>query len=459
MLRLDTAKVESDRDSNGRHVAFDRPNAIGEEDIGLRIYALASELYPLCRSITGNGVRQSLDIVRRHISISTTEVPSGTQVFDWTIPCEWNITGAYIETAAGERVLDFATHNLHVLNYSRAVRTTLPLEELKAHIYTMPDRPDLIPYRTSYYEPRWGFCMSQAAVDRLPRGTYTAVIESTLTDGHLTYGEHIIPGEREDEVLLSAHICHPSLANDNCSGVALLAMLAQELGRRPKRYTYRCLFAPGTIGAITWLALNEAAIERVKHGLVLSCVGDGGGPTYKKSRRGDALIDRAMAHVLRHAAPTATIQDFSPYGYDERQFCSPGFNLGVGSFQRSQYGTFPEYHTSADDLDFIAPEHLAHSYFLVRSAIDVLENDRVLISTNQKCEPALGRRGLYATIGSEALSNMAMLWVMNLCDGTHSLLDIAERSGLRFAQIASAAARLEEAGLLSSQTGQLERRP
>jgi aminopeptidase-like protein len=329
----------------------------------------------------------------------------------------------------------------------------LPLEELKKHIYTLPDQPDLVPYRTSYYEERWGFCMSHRALEALLPGDYTAVIASTLADGSLTYGEHVVPGASEDEVLLSAHICHPSLANDNCSGVALLTLLAAELRRRRTRLSYRFVFAPGTIGAITWLARNEGRAQRIKHGLVVSCVGDGGGPTYKKSRRGDALIDRAMAHVLKHAAPAAVILDFSPYGYDERQYCSPGFNLPVGLLQRSQYGTFPEYHTSADDLDLIAPEHLAHSYRLILSAIDILENDRILVNTSPKCEPALGRRGLYATVGGDkaaADGNMAMLWVLNLSDGRHSLLDIAERAGLTFAVIDAAACRLETAGLLAA---------
>jgi len=421
------------------------------EDVGRCIYELAAELYPICRSITGNGVRRSLGILGRHIDIETTEVPSGTQVFDWTIPREWNIAGAYIENERGERVVDFRESNLHVLNYSTPVRAVLPLEELKEHIYTIPEQPDLVPYRTSYYAERWGFCMSHRALQALPQGDYTAVIDSTLEDGSLTYGEHVIAGASEDEVLLSAHVCHPSLANDNCSGLALLTVLAQELGRRATRLSYRFIFAPGTIGAITWLARNEARTERIKHGLVLSCVGDAGGPTYKRSRRGDALIDRAMAHVLKHAAPSAVIEDFSPYGYDERQYCSPGFNLPVGSFQRSKYGTFPEYHTSGDNLDLIAPEHLAHSYRLFLAAIDILENDRVLINTSPKCEPALGKRGLYGTIGNDkgaAERNMAMLWVLNLGDGQHSLLDIAERAGLPFATIDAAAARLEEARLL-----------
>ncbi|HEY7670149.1 MAG TPA: DUF4910 domain-containing protein [Hyphomicrobium sp.] len=421
--------------------------------MGRRIYELAAELYPICRSITGDGVRQSLAILGRHIDIKTTEVPTGTQVFDWRVPREWNVASAYIENARGERVLDFRDSNLHVLNYSAPVRAVLPLKELKKHIYTLPDQPDLVPYRTSYYEERWGFCMSHRALEALPPGDYTAVVDSTLADGSLTYGEHVIAGTSEDEVLLSAHICHPSLANDNCSGLALLTQLAQELGRRATKLTYRFLFAPGTIGAITWLARNETRVGRIKHGLVLSCVGDAGAPTYKRSRRGDALIDRAMAHVLKHAAPNARIVDFSPYGYDERQYCSPGFDLAVGSFQRSQWGTFPEYHTSGDDLDLIAPEHLEHSYRMILSAIDILEHDRVLLNTSPKCEPALGRRGLYATVGGDkaaAEANMAMLWVLNLSDGRHSLLDIAERSGLAFAAINAAAVRLETAGLLAA---------
>jgi aminopeptidase-like protein len=426
--------------------------SVADGDLGRRIYELAAELYPICRSITGNGVRQSLGILARHIDIATTEVASGTQVFDWTIPREWNIDGAYIENARGERVLDFCNSSLHVLNYSAPVRAVLPLEELKKHIFTLPQQPDLIPYRTSYYEERWGFCMSHNALEALPAGDYTAVIDSRLEDGSLTYGEHVVTGSSADEVLLSAHICHPSLANDNCSGLALLTLLAQELGRRTTRLTYRFVFAPGTIGAIAWLARNEERTRHIKHGLVLSCVGDAGGPTYKKSRRGDALIDRAMAHVLKHAAPSAVIEDFSPYGYDERQYCSPGFNLPVGSLQRSKYGAFPEYHTSADNLDLIAPEHLAQSYRLIVSALDILERDRVLVNTSPKCEPALGKRGLYATVGGDktaAETNMAMLWVLNLADGGHSLLDIAERSGLTFAAIDAAAARLEASRLLA----------
>ena len=256
------------------------------EALGQKMFDLVAELFPICRSITGNGVRQTLGILNRFIPLSIEEVPSGTPVFDWTIPPEWNISDAYIKNERGERVLDFKKNNLHVLNYSVPIRTKLPLDELKKHIFTLPDQPDLIPYRTSYYAERWGFCMSQNQLDDLQPGTYEAVVESSLTEGSLTYAEHVVPGATKDEVLLSAHICHPSLANDNCSGLALLTTLAQELRRRKTKFTYRFIFAPGTIGAIAWLARNEANVGRIKHGLVVSCVGDAGGPTYKKAVAG-----------------------------------------------------------------------------------------------------------------------------------------------------------------------------
>jgi aminopeptidase-like protein len=422
------------------------------EEIGGEIYALAAELYPICRSITGPGVRETLRMLGRHIPIDIHEVPTGTQVFDWTVPREWTIRDAYIANAAGERVVDFRAHSLHVLNYSAPARVTLPLDELKAHIHTLPDQPDLIPYRTSYYAERWGFCMAHRALEALPDGDYEAVVDTTLADGHLTYGEYLHPGESGDEFLLSAHICHPSLANDNCSGLALLTLLAKHLAGRKTRLGYRFLFAPGTIGAITWLARNEERAGRIKYGLTVSCVGDDGGPTYKRSRRGDAMIDRIMAHVLAHAAPKPSIIDFFPYGYDERQFCSPGFNLPVGMFQRSQFGTFPEYHTSADNLDFIRPEHLAASFAMILAAIDIAEHDARYVNLSPKCEPQLGRRGLYGAIGGDkdaAAKNMAMLWVLNLSDGGHSLLDIAERAGLPFATVHETAKLLREHGLLA----------
>jgi len=427
-------------------------DALCASGAGAEMYAFAQTLYPICRSITGPGARATLDLIGERIPLDRTETPSGTQVLDWTVPNEWSIRDAYIKNAAGERVVDFHKHNLHVLNYSAPIRARMPLAELKRHIFTLPDRPDVIPYRTSYYEERWGFCMSHAAREALPDGEYEVVVDSTLSPGALSYGEHVHRGASEDEVLLATHICHPSLANDNCSGMALLVQLAVAMAPLRTRYTYRFLFAPGTIGAITWLARNDSSAHRIKRGLVLSCAGDGGGPTYKRTRRGDAPIDRAMAHVLAHVAPQSNVIDFSPYGYDERQFNSPGFKLDVGLFQRSQFATFPEYHTSADDLSFIAPEHLEFSLRIVANAIDVLERDRRWLNTAPKGEPQLGKRGLYHAIGGDSGSyakNMAMLWVLNLSDGEHTLLDIAERARMPFAVVADVADVLAQNGLLS----------
>jgi aminopeptidase-like protein len=423
------------------------------DTIGEDIYGLAATLYPICRSITGDGVRETLGLLGQHIDLDLFEVPTGTRAFDWTVPREWNIRDAFIRDASGRKVVDFAQSNLHVMSYSVPVRRHMSLAELKQHIHTLPEQPDLIPYRTSYYAENWGFCLTQRQFESLRDETYEVVIDSSLQDGFLTYGEHLHRGETEDEVLFSAHICHPSLANDNCSGMALLTYFAKGMAGLKTRYSYRFVFAPGTIGAITWLSRNSDKVRRIKHGLVVSMVGDGGGPTYKKSRRGTSLIDRAFIHVLRHSGLTPSIHDFSPYGYDERQYCSPGFNLPVGLFQRSMFGTIPQYHTSADNLRFIAAEHLAASYRLIAAAIDVIENDAVYINTMPECEPQLGQRGLYhSTIGGStvaAAANMAMLWVLNLSDGSHSLLEIADRSGLSFASIQRAALRLEEHGLLT----------
>ena len=421
------------------------------DDIGEQIFALAAKIYPICRSITGDGVRKTLREVGAHIALDVHEVPTGTDVFDWTIPREWNIRDAYIKNDKGERIVDFSRSNLHVMSYSVPVNARMPLSELKKHIHTLPDQPDLIPYRTSYYAENWAFCMSHRQYESLTDETYEVVIGSSLTDGHLTYGEYFHQGETDEEFLLSAHVCHPSLANDNCSGIALLTHLAKQISRRRTRYSYRFLFAPGTIGAITWLARNESQASRIKHGLVVSMVGDGGGPTYKKSRRGHAQIDRAMTHVLRHSGLSPKVLDFYPYGYDERQYCSPGFNLPVGLFERSQFGTIPQYHTSADNLDFIRPEHLRESYRLISAAIEVIEKDGTYRNTLPKCEPQLGKRGLYGAIGGApdaAAANMAMLWILNLSDGTHSLLDIAERADLPFDTVHRTAETLRTYGLL-----------
>jgi aminopeptidase-like protein len=425
------------------------------DDIGGELFAFAARIFPICRSITGDGVRQTLREVGAHIALDIHEVPTGTAVFDWTIPREWNIRDAYIKNEQGEKVVDFGRSNLHVMSYSVPVQQRLSLGELKQHLYSLPDQPDLIPYRTSYYSENWAFCISHRQLEALRDETYEVVIDSSLADGHLTYGEYLHKGETDEEFLLSVHVCHPSLADDNCSGIALLTHLAKRMIGVRTRFSYRFLFVPGTIGAITWLARNEAHVAKIKHGLVVSMVGDGGGPTYKKSRRGNAQVDRAMIHSLNHSGLSPTILDFSPYGYDERQYCSPGFNLPVGLFQRSKFGAIPEYHTSADNLGFIRPDHLRDSYRLIVETINVIENDAVFLNTMPKCEPQLGKRGLYGAVGGDkdaAAANMAMLWILNQSDGAHSLLDIAERANLPFAVIQRTAQLLRDHGLLKPLT-------
>lgn len=419
-------------------------------EIGRELHRFAAELYPICRSITGDGIRRTLAMIQERIPLQISEVPSGTPVFDWTVPQEWNIRDAYIKDSSGKRIVDFQRSNLHVLNYSTPVRASMPLSELKAHLFTLPDHPDWIPYRTSYYQANWGFCLAHNQMLALRDGDYEVCIDSTLENGHLTYGECYLPGHSTDEILISCHACHPSLANDNLSGLTVATALAEFLAQRDLRYSYRFLFIPGTIGAITWLARNQDTVGRIRHGLVLTGIGDAGSFHYKKSRRGSAEIDAAMSHVLRHTSPSSQILDFSPYGYDERQYCSPGFNLPVGCLMRSVWGTFPEYHTSADNLGFIKPQSLAESLRLCTAVLDVLESNRRYRNLNPYCEPQLGKRNLYRSTGGEAIGTEinARLWVLNLCDGEHTLLDIAERSGLPFSAISAAVALLCEAGLL-----------
>jgi aminopeptidase-like protein len=418
---------------------------------GREAYAAVEALYPICRSITGDGVRQSLRLLQEIIPLELHEVPTGTQVFDWTVPKEWNIRDAYIKDAAGKRVVDFRCHNLHVLNYSVPVYRTMPLAELRAHLFTLPETPDWVPYRTSYYRETWGFCLSQRQLDRMVDGEYEVRIDSTLEAGNLTYGEYKVAGTTDEEVLFSCHACHPSLCNDNLSGMATAARLARLLEGLSLRYSYRFLWIPGTIGSITWLAGNETILSRIKHGLVVSCVGDPGAFHYKRSRRGNAAIDTAVEHVLLHSGHQFHTLDFIPYGYDERQYCSPGINLPVGCFMRTPNGRYPQYHTSADDLTLVTPFSLGESLWQLLRVIQVLEEDDRFLNLNPKCEPQLGRRGLYRQMGGNkdaAVSEMAMLWVLNLSDGQHSLLDIAVRSGIAFDQISRAASSLREAGLL-----------
>jgi aminopeptidase-like protein len=420
-----------------------KPDVIGNE-----IYSLIGELYPLCRSITGNGVRETLRRVGNHIPLVIEEIPSGKQVLDWTVPKEWNIKDAYIKNSKGEKILDFANSNLHVVGYSVPVQTRIHLEELKKHLFSLPEHPDWVPFRTSYYREEWGFCLSQKQLSELEPDEYEVCIDASLEEGYLTYGECYLTGEGPDEVLISCHTCHPSLCNDNLSGVAVATILAKYLSQVSLRYSYRFLFIPSTIGSISWLALNESRISDVKHGLVIACVGDPGRFTYKKTRRGDTEIDQVVLHTLKHCGQDYEILDFFPYGYDERQFCSPGFNLPVGCFMRTPHGRFPEYHTSADNLEFVRPAYLADSLFQCLSVISILENNTAYINQNPKGEPQLGKRGLYQGYPHGGIDDEALLWVLNLSDGNHTLLDIAHRAGVAFVTVKKAADALLARNLL-----------
>jgi len=421
------------------------------ESAGDQMYSFISEMFPICRSITGNGVRNTLEIIRKQIPIEVHEIPSGTTVFDWEVPKEWNIRDAYIKNSKGEKIVDFANSNLHVLNYSIPVHAKLSLGDLKSHLFYLPDHPDWIPYRTSYYKEDWGFCISYNQLLTLHDDEYEVFIDSTLSSGHLTYGEYFIPGESSEEVLISAHVCHPSLANDNLSGISVSTFLAKYLQQKKSRYSYRFLYIPGTIGAIAWLAMNEAKVGKIKHGLVLSLLGDAGNFTYKKSRQDTAEIDRIVEYVLKSRSAANRVIDFIPYGYDERQFCSPGFNLAVGCLSRTTYGQYPQYHTSADNLSFIKPEYLDESLAIALEIIGVLEANQKFINLNPKCEPQLGKRGLYNLKGGENDSKefqLALLWTLNLSDGKHSVFDIARRSNIHLKHIKEAADRLLDCKLL-----------
>jgi aminopeptidase-like protein len=409
-----------------------------------------AELYPICRSITGDGLRQSLRLLKKHIPLRLHEIPSGTTVFDWTVPDEWNIRDAYIKNSVGEKIIDFRMCNLHVLNYSAPIAKNVSRAELLEHIFTLPEHPDWIPYRTSYYGRNWGFCLRHHQLEEMTDAEYEVKIDSTLEPGCMTYGQFRIPGASDLEVLISAHSCHPSLCNDNLSGMVVAARLAECLAAIPLRYTYRFVWVPGSIGAIAWLALNESVLLKIRHGLVLTCVGDPGRFTYKRSRRGDAEIDRAMKHALRSSGLDFQMMDYSPIGYDERQYCSPGINLPMGCFMRTPNGKFAQYHTSADDLSFVTGTALAESLKMLLRCIYILERNFRYENLSPKCEPQLGRRGLYRLTGGTDNSAFeeAILWTLNYSDGEHSLLDIAERSNLPFEKLDEAAAALESVGLL-----------
>ncbi len=423
------------------------------------MHELCAELFPICRSITGNGVRETLAAIGQVLPLDVHEVPSGTPALDWTVPPEWNIRDASIRDSSGRRVIDFRRTNLHVVGYSAPVAARMTLGELRSHLVSLPDRPDVVPYRTAYYDEGWGFCVAHrdlvegfgaAGDDEL----FDVAIDATLAPGRLTYGECLLEGALDHEVLLSCHVCHPSMVNDNLSGIAVTTYLGSLLASMPqRRFTYRLLFVPGTIGSIVWLSRNEAAVDRITHGLVLTGIGDAAPLMYKRSRRGDADIDRVVEHVLSaRYATSPRIDDFSPYGYDERQYCSPGFNLPVGRLGRSPHGEYPEYHTSGDDLAFVHPGQLEDALDALLGVVEVIEGNQRYRNLAPKGEPQLGRRGLYRALGGgldRRSVEMALLWVLNYSDGGHDLLDIAERSGLPFSSIRAAADALLAHDLLT----------
>ena len=426
---------------------------------GRELHAFAARLYPICRSITGEGVRETLRLIRARIPLLIREVPTGTRLFDWEVPEEWNVEDAFVADAHGQRVVDFRQHNLHLVSYSEPVRTTLTRAELLPRVHVRPERPDWIPYRTSYYQRSWGFCMAARACAALPQGRYRIEVHSRLARGSLTYGELAVRGARREEVLFFTHICHPSLANDNASGMAIATALAEWVAREPRRFTYRFVFAPGTIGSLAWLQANEGRLKHIRHGLVLALLGDPGPLTYKRSRHEDREIDAIGDYAL---AGRGRVVPFTPYGYDERQLCAPGFDLPVGRLTRSVNGGYAEYHSSADNLEFITAPALAESLAACQEIVTIVETNERYVNRAPKGEPRLGKRGLYGMLGGgePAEREHALLWVLNQSDGSRSLLDIARRSGLGFGALRTAAAQLQQAQLLRlAKTGRASATP
>ena len=423
----------------------------GDADFEGELQSLVEALFPICRSITGDGVRQTLKLVSEWVPLEISEVPSGTPAFDWSVPEEWNVRDAYVADASGRRVVDFRESNLHLLNYSEPVDKVVSLDELKAHLFSDPQRPDWIPYRTSYYTRNWGFCVPHRVLEDLREGQYHVKIDADLKPGSLTYGECRIQGKEDAEVLLYTHVCHPSLANDNLSGIAVCAAIGRWLCEQTSlRYSYRLVFGPGTIGSIVWLSRNVSSLPKIAHGLVLGLLGDSAPLTYKRTRNGDRDIDRIVPYVVRNADPDSVILPFSPYGYDERQFGSPGIDLPVGRLTRSVNSGYPQYHSSADDMSFISSAQLAASFEVVMQILQAIEETRYFVNLSPHCEPQLGKRGLYRATGGTQIANRetALLWLLNQADGSRSLLGIAEQSGLPLANLEAVAEELVAAGLL-----------
>lgn len=422
-----------------------------QDEIGRRMYDVVAALRPIPRSLTGDGVRETFARIAERVPLAVSEVPSGTPLYDWTAPDEWNLRAARITGPDGAVVVDAADSPLHVVGYSVPVDERMPLARLQEHLHSLPDQPDLVPYRTSYWQRTWGFCLADSARRALPEGEYRVLIDAELGAGHMTYAEAVV-GDGPQEILLSTPSCHPEMCNDNLSGVGLLVTLAEVLAQAgPLRHTYRFLFSPGTVGALAWLSRNEDRLDRVRAGLAVMCVGDRGPMVYKRTRHGDAGIDRAAVRALADMGVPHSVEPFVPWGGDERQFSTPGFDLPVGVLSRTPPGRFPENHTSADDLSYVSAEAMGEVAMAYLRIIDILEGDAAYINLRPKGEPQLGRRGLSRRMGGEKGGSweLALLWVLSLSDGATGLLDIADRSGLPFAEIRDAASALLGTDLLA----------
>tara|TARA_B100000029_G_scaffold379429_1_gene374239 strand:- start:255 stop:1634 length:1380 start_codon:yes stop_codon:yes gene_type:complete len=438
------------------------------------LFSLMQDLFPICRSITGNGVRKTLKILKKEIDLKIVNVPSGTKVFDWKVPFEWNIKDAYVKNSKGERVIDFKKSNLHILNYSTPIKKTISNKNLKKHLHTLPEKPNSIPYVTSYYKKNWGFCVAHDTLKSFDEDHYFVHIDSTLKPGSLTYGEFFIKGQTKNEILISTYICHPSLCNDNLSGIVVTTILAKLLSKIDTYFSYRFLFIPETIGAITWLSKNQKNLSQIKSGLVVTCVGGNGGFTYKKTRDNDSEIDKISIDVLKHTRKRFETRDFFPYGSDERQYSSPGIDLPIGVLMRTPYYEFKEYHTADDNLDSIKKFALNDSLIMLLKIILQIEKKKPSFNRKQKnetsklksevyqnlnpyCEPQLGRRKLYRNISksrlvdkknSENMLELSICWILNFSDGLHSLKEISQKSNLPLKLLRKTAKLLIEKKLL-----------
>jgi aminopeptidase-like protein len=432
---------------------FFSPSGVEREEIIKLADSLLADLFPLCRSISGKGLRDSFAILQKHFPLDIYEVKSGTEIFDWTVPDEWNIRNAYIKDSSGNKVVEFSNSNLHVVSYSKPVNEKMTLKELKPYLHTLPDQPDAIPYVTSYYSKSWGFCLTHRQFETLEEGIYEVVIDSTLEPGSLTYGELLLPGDTEEEVLISSYLCHPSMANNELSGPILSLLLYLQLSRMNNRhYTYRFYLGPETIGALIYLEkLQEHFKNNLKAGLVATCCGDSGKFHYKKVRRKDNILDKAVIHSLRHGDYSFSEREFFPTGSDERQYCSPGFNLPVGSIVRSFYGEYPEYHTSLDNLDFVKGEFLFETLKVYLNALYTLEHNRLYINTKPYGEPFLSKYDLQDTLGAvkeHSLDKLQLKYLLNFSDGSFDLIDIAEMLSIPLWELEPTINKLKEAGLL-----------